>query len=144
MLDGKNRLVFNKTADKCGKGRPFGPPFYQRCKFNHFICNCLPRTSKKWLQSPGKPVSGLICREVCQNSLNVGTCLWHVYPNRWFSGLTSQSDVPTSLKIHILTHPGIRMVECCADADALKSVPTILTTHEKRHVREGRAFGIRG
>ena len=24
---------------------------------------------------------------LCQNSLNVGTCLWHVYPNRWFSGL---------------------------------------------------------
>ena len=42
---------------------------------------------------------------LCQNSLNVGTCLWHVYPNRWFSGLTSQSDVPTSLNSRNLTHP---------------------------------------
>ena len=42
---------------------------------------------------------------MCQNSLNVGTCLWHVYPNRWFSGLTSQSDVPTSLNSRNLTHP---------------------------------------
>ena len=42
---------------------------------------------------------------LCQNSLNVGTCLWHVYPNRWFTGLTSQSDVPTSLNSRNLTHP---------------------------------------
>ena len=41
---------------------------------------------------------------VCQNSLNVGTCLWHVGPICCLSGLTSQSDVPTSLKSHILTH----------------------------------------
>ena len=45
--------------------------------------------------------------KLCQNSLNVGTCLWHVYPNRWFSGLTSQSDVPTSLNSRNLTHPHI-------------------------------------
>ena len=66
----------------------------------------------------------IIFRAVCQNSLNVGTCLWHVEPTNWFSGLTSQSDVPTLLKFHILTHRCIRMAICKANADALKSVPT--------------------
>ena len=41
---------------------------------------------------------------LCQNSLNVGTCLWHVGSICCLSGLTSQSDVPTSLKSHILIH----------------------------------------
>ena len=65
---------------------------------------------------------------LCQNSLNVGTCLWHVYPNRWFSGLTSQSDVPTSLRACLifiikqalnsrnLTHPHSKCPEVLVSA----------------------------